>query len=81
MPYKVKTLINANPLCKEIHYQGKSFLKGNPRKYNGKSREKGNPLYKETPYTRKPFTCGNSCKVKCLRKNNPKKSLINGNPL
>ena len=30
---------------------------------------------------RKPLTCGNSCKVKCLRKGNPKKSLVNGNPL
>ena len=31
--------------------------------------------------TRKPLTYGNSCKVKCLRKGNPKKSLVNGNPL
>ena len=54
---------------------------GTPDKYKGGSLAKGNQLYKGTPYTRKPPTCGNSCKVTCLRKDNPKKSLVNGNPL
>ena len=87
MPYKGKPLKSGNPLYKEIQYKGKSFIQGEPLVNTMGNHVKGNPVYKkipykkEIPYTRKPLTCGNSCKVKCLRKGNPKKSLVNGNPL
>ena len=60
--------------------------RGTSDKYKRKSLAKGNQLYKGTPYkresltyTRKPLTCGNSCKMQCLRKDNP--PFSNGNPL
>ena len=62
MPYRGEPLLNGNPLYKEIQYNGKSFIQGEPLinirgnhlqreiKYTRKYLIKGNPLYKETPY-------------------------------
>ena len=62
MPYKGKPLLKGNPLYKELHYNGKSFIQGEPLmnirgnhsqreiNYTRKSRIKRNPIYKETPY-------------------------------
>ena len=38
-------------------------------------------MQREINYTRKSLTYGNYYKVKRLRKDNPKKSLVNANPL
>ena len=57
MPYKGKPLIHGNPLYKDIHYNGKSFIQGEPlvnTMENHVSREiliQGNPLHVETPVT------------------------------
>ena len=62
MPYKGKPLLKGNPLYKELHYNGKSFIQGEPLinirgnhsqreiNYTRKALIKRNPLYKETPY-------------------------------
>ena len=54
-------------MYKELHYNGKPFIQGEPLinirgnhaqrevNYTRKSLIKRNPSYKETPYTRKPL--------------------------
>ena len=76
IPYTRESIKMVHNLCKgnPLWIEGEITSKG-------KSTIQGNPLYMEIPYTRKPLICGNSCNVKCLRKDNPKKPLVNGNPL
>ena len=56
-----KSLVNGNPLYKEIPHTGKSFIQGEPL-----VNIRGNHLQREINYTRKPLIYGNSCKVNAL---------------
>ena len=62
MPYKGEPHLNGNPLYKGPHYNGKSFIQGEPLiNIRGNHVQRGinytrgllikrDPLYKETPY-------------------------------
>jgi len=68
MPYKGKPLLNGNPLYKEPHYNGKSFIQGEPL-----INIRGNHLqreikYKELPYKAKSLIQGNPLHVETLVK-------------
>ena len=56
-----KSLVNGDPLYKEIPHTGKSFIQGEPL-----VNTRGNHLQREINYTRKPLIHGNSCKVNAL---------------
>jgi len=56
-----KSLVNGNPLYKEIPHTGKSFIQGEPL-----VNIRGNHLQREINYTRKSLIHGNSCKVNAL---------------
>ena len=56
-----KSLVNGNPLYKEIPHTGGKNIQGEPL-----VNIRGNRLQREINYTRKPLIHGNSCKVNAL---------------
>ena len=68
MPYKGKPFLNGNPLYKELHYNGKYIIQGEPL-----INLRGNHLqreikYKEIPYKEKSLIQGHPLHVETLVK-------------
>ena len=68
MPYKGKPLLKGNPLYKELHYNGKSFIQGEPLINIRGNHSQREIKYKEIPYKEKSLIQGNPLHVETLVK-------------
>ena len=68
MHYKGKPLLNGNPSYKELHYNGKWFIQGEPLiNIRGNHLQRG-IKYKEIPYKEKSLIQGDPLHVEILVK-------------